>query len=241
VDYALLSTSRDPQTHATLAPRAAEGSGPYYSQTENVGDEFGNSINPNGGFDVGRGSVALSARGLAGVPNPYTHLGNQDPRNAPGTVSTLGFMTWDNGGDLDGSVRLTWLAIDFLGLAGTDPATDPGVTVFGGALRVPTVSAGLILPVTIFGFQQFGHVTATAASGWPDPHGFSSGAFGTTAIAGASNQIPISPLPVPCLGVALNITYGSSGRLDTMGTPGPITWNPSIAAPSGTKQLFLFD
>jgi len=238
IDYSLLLLSADPSTMATLAPRAPEGSGIYYTQTENVGDEFGNSINPNGGFDVGRGSAALSARGLAGVPNPGTHRGNQDPGNAPGTVATLGFVTWDNGGDLNGSLRLTWLAIDFLGMAGTDPATDPGIPVFGGAIRVPTVSAGLIQPTTLFGFERFGHATSAAPSGWPDPHGFSSGAFGVPAIAGASNQIPISPLPVPCLGLAFNITYGSSGRLDGLG---PMTWDPSIAEASGTKQLFLFE
>ena len=60
-------------------------------------------------------------------------------------------------------------------------------------------------------------------------------------IGGASNQIPIGPLPAICIGTAINITYGSSGRLGNLGTPGGITWNPSIADVSGTRQLFLFD
>lgn len=241
MDYALLLRSGEPDTIVTLAPRGLGLSGLDYSQTENVGDEFGASINPNFGFDAGRGSSAISFSGLAGVPNPVTGKGNQHPDNRPGSVATLGFFTFDNGGDLDGSVRLTWLAIDLLGLAGTNPDVDPGIPVFGGAFRVPTLSAGLLQPVTLFGFERFGHLTHFVTSGWPDPNGISSGIFSPAIIAGAINQIPIAPLPMPCLGLAFNITYGTSGRLETLGEPGPLTWDPSLADMSGTKQLFLFD
>jgi hypothetical protein len=226
--------SVDPTTTATLAPRAPGGTGTFYSQTAGVGDEFGSRINPNGGFDAGRGSSAISMRGLAGVPNPVTGHSNQFPGNAPGTLATLGFLTYDTTSALQSSVRLTWLAVDVLGMTGGDPATDPGVVLFGGAVRVPTVSAGLVQPVTLLGFDLFGHVTQP---GFPDPHG---GVF-VASVGGASNQIPIAPMPAPCLGLALNITYGSSGRLGSLGAPGPLSWDPSVARTSGTRQLFLFD
>jgi hypothetical protein len=235
VDYALVIGSRDPTTIATLAPRGLNLSGAYYGQTANVGDEFGASINPNLGFDAGRGSSAISFSGLAGVPNPNTNVGNQDPSASPGTVTTLGFATMDNGGDHNGSVRLTWLAIDFLGLAGGNPATDPGIVVNG--LRVPSVSSGFLQPIGSLGFTLFGHVTQF---GWPGPHGPSGGIPGPH-IGGASHQIPVGLLPAACIGTAFNITYGSSGRLGNLGAPGALTWNPDIADVSGTRQLFLFD
>jgi len=46
---------------------------------------------------------------------------------------------------------------------------------------------------------------------------------------------------VALAGLALNITYGSSGRLGELGSPGRMTFDQNIAATSGTRQLFLFD
>jgi hypothetical protein len=236
VDYALLIGSRDPETIATLSTRGFPPAGAYYGQTANVSDEFGFSFNPNMGFDAGMGSRAVSFSALAGVPNPTTGLGNQDPSNNPGTTTTLGFATMDNGGDGNGSVRLTWLSVDLLGFSGGNPATDPGIIVNG--LRAPLVSAGFLQPLTNAAFPLFGHVTQP---GWPDPHGPGGGGVGPH-IGGASNQIPLGALPPSvCVGVAINVTYGTSGRLGDLGTPGGITWDPSIADVSGTRELFLFD
>ncbi|HEX5009819.1 MAG TPA: hypothetical protein VFY71_05420 [Planctomycetota bacterium] len=222
-DYALQLTSAEPDTVATLAPRPG---GDFATTTVNVSNEFGAVVNPNGGFDAGRGSAAISFSGKAGVPNPATGLGNQDPSAGPGTVGTLGFATWDNGGDGDGSVRLVWLSFDFLGAVGGNPATDPGVTKLFGTIRVPVVSAGLLQPLTSLGFGLLGHVTRP---GFP---------FG---IGGASWQVATGPQPAACTGIAVNITYGSSGRKGVLGAPGKLTWNPDVADTSGTRQLFLFD
>src|SRR5262245_14681919 len=222
-DYALQITSSEPDTVATLAPRPGDD---FATTTVNVSNELGVVVNPNGGFDAGRGSAAISFSGKAGVPNPATGLGNQDPTAGPGTVGTLGFATWDNGGDGDGSVRLVWLSFDFLGAVGGNPATDPGITKQAGTIRVPVVSAGLLQPLTSLGFGLFGHVTRP---GFP---------FG---IGAASWQLPTGPQPAACTGIAVNITYGSSGRKGVLGAPGKLTFNPDIADTSGTRQLFLFD
>jgi hypothetical protein len=237
-DYDFLLASVEPNTLVSLAPRGLNLTGAYYTQTENVSNQLNQVLNPNGGFDVGRGSAAISFSGTAGVPNPTTGVGNQNPANNPGTITTLGFATWDNGGDFNGSTRLTWISIDFLGAAKANPALDPGVSKFGGQIRVPVVSSGLLQPLTKVGFQLFGHNTKAAASGWPDPGGFPSGSFTTPAIGGASWQLPTGNQPAACTGIALNITYGTSGRKSPTGG---LTWNPAIADTSGTKQLFLFN
>jgi len=236
MDYALLLVSPDPCTLATLAPLAA--STPYSDWTMNVGNQNGVVLNPNGGFDVGRGSAAISLSGLAGVPNPFTGVGNQDPALLLGTVTTLGFATWEGVfGIPDGSVRVTWLSIDFLGLAGGDPATDPWFTKFGGTVRVPVVSAGFFQPLTSLGFDLFQHVTQP---GFVSPLGPGGPALATN-IGGASWQVPVPALPAICTGLAMNITYGTSGRTGGLGTAGPLTWDPAIAPVSTTRQLFLFD
>ena len=232
-DYALNLRSVDPVTLATIAPRA--GTTPYSGWTTNVSNEYGVVQNPNGGFDVGRGSSAVSFRSRSGVPNPVTGVGNQDDSLGPGSTPTIGFATWDNGGDHTGSVRLTWLSIDLLGQSGGNPDTDPGVLESGGTLRVPVVSAGLVQPVTNYGFTLFGHVTQFGFVA-PLPSSFD------IPIGGASWQWPIASEAVPCFaGMTFNITYGTSGRLGSLGAPGPLTWDPKIADVSGTKQVFLFD
>ena len=232
VDFDLVFVSIDPVTKATVAPRA--GGTVYSSWTRNVSNEYGVVSSPNGGFDVGRGSETVSFSGKAGVANPNTGVGNQDPSQGPGVVPTLGFATWDSGGDHDGSVRLTWVSFDILGARGGNPDLDPGVLVQGGAVRLPVVSAGLPQPVTDFGFKAFGHVTQFGFVG-PFNNGFN------VVVGGASNQLPLGPHPGPCLGLALNVTYGTVGRLGKLGTPGRMTFNQNVAATSGSKQLFLFD
>jgi hypothetical protein len=240
-DYDFLLLSVEPNTMATLAPRGVNLTGPYYNQTENVRNQNGVPLNPNGGFDVGRGSRTISFSGTAGVPNPTTGLGNQNPANNPGTITTLGFLTWDNGGDNNGSVRVTWMSLDFLSFARVNPQADPGIAKFGGTIRVPVVSAGFLQPITASMFNVFQHVTSTAPSGFPDPGGFASGAFNTPAIAGASWQVPTGNLPAACTGTKLNVTYGTSGRTGGVGSAGGLTWDPSVADTSGTKELFLFN
>ena len=61
-------------------------------------------------------------------------------------------------------------------------------------------------------------------------------------VGGASWQVPTAIQPVPCVfGATFNLTYGSSGRLGTLGAPGKLTFDPAVADTSGTRQLFLFD
>ncbi len=232
VDYALDLYSPQPVTVAALAPRA--GTTPYSAWTTNVSNEYGAVLHPNGGFDVGRGSSAISVSGTAGVPNPFTGVGNQDPSLAPGTLTTLGFATWDNGGDGDGSVRATWMSVDVLQIRGVHPATDPGVTQAGGTLRLPVVSAGLLQPLTAVSLVSYGHVTLP---GFADPHPSSI----SLTVGGASWQVPLLQHPAGCHGLAFSITYGTTGKLGALGAPGRKTFDPSIADVSGSRQLFLFD
>jgi hypothetical protein len=241
-DYGLVMSTVEPSTSVSLSPSGNLAAGVYYAQTENVVNEFGApALNLNGGFDVGRGSRAISLKGHAGVPNPTTGLGNQEPSIA-GTVATLGLATWDNGGDFNGSVRLPWLSIDTAGLLGLNPATDPGIVKPFFGVRLPVVSAGFVQPITSLCWPLFGHKTGLATSGWPDPEGFASGAFGVTPMAAASAQFPTGSLTVcnvpGILGVPVNLTYGTTGRKDG---PGGLTFNPSIADLSGSREVFLFD
>jgi hypothetical protein len=233
MDYALTFFDAEPVTVATLAPRA--GTTPYSAWTTNVFNEFGAVLHPNGGFDVGRGSSAVSLSGIAGVPNPTTGVGNQDPSLGPGVVPTLGFATWDNGGDYNGSVRLTWVSFDVLGAGGGNPDTDPGVLVFEGTVRVPVVSSGFIQPLTLNTLGLFGHVTQLGfAMPWSPP------SF-PLETGGASWQLPL-PAIVPCLaGTSVNLTYGTSGRTGGLGTAGGLVFDPAVAGTSGSRQLFLFD
>jgi len=246
LDYDMQLLSVEPNTIATLAPRGVNLSGAWYMQTENVSNQVGASVNPNGGFDAGRGSDAISFSGTAGVANPATGVGNQNAANNPGTVTTLGFMTFDNvpyaGGKI-GSVRLTWVSIDFAGFLRTNPDVDAGISKFGGAVRVPMFT-GPLQPITSLCFNLFQHVTRNVPSTgiWPDVDGFGGVApLGVHSVAAASWQFPTGPQPAACIGVKVNLTYGTSGRTGGLGTAGPLTWDPSIADVSGTKQLFLFN
>ncbi len=240
IDYSYLSSTTEPSTSVSLAPVGANLTGSYYAQTENVVTETGAAaLNLNGGFDVGRGSRAISLNGTSGVANPVTGLGNQNP-TAAGKIPTLGLATWDNGGDGNGSVRLPWLSVDFLGLGGGNPDTDPGVVIGGYGVRVPVVSFGVVQGITNLCFGLFGNVTSAATSGWPDPDGFAPGTFGVTPIGGASNQFPTVGLTVCTItpGLPVNVTYGTSGRKDG---PGGLTWNPAVADLSGAREVFLLD
>ncbi len=249
-DYALFYSTVEPNTTATLAPRGLNLAGPYYTQTLNVRNALGPfslAQNPNKGFDVGGGSNALSFSGTAGVPNALNGgLGNQNAVNNPTSIVTLGFATWDNLPyqapiPHNGTVRVTWVSIDLLGASGGNPDTDPGALVLGGTIRVPVVSAGLLQPTTNLTFGIFQHATSATTPGWPDPAGVTSGAFGIPAIAGASQQIGLPPLPAACAGIALNLTYGTSARLGVAGAPGVKTWDYTKGDTSGTKELFLFN
>jgi len=244
LDYDMFLTTVEPNTNATLAPRGINLTGPYYAQVDNVWNENMGIVNPNGGFDVGRGSSAISFSGTAGVANPGTGLGNQNVNNNPGTVSTLGFATWDNGGDHNGSVRLTWMTIDIPGALRQNPAAAPQLTKFGGQIRLPLPTAtGFPTPLTNLCWTLFGHVTSVPALGpWPDVDGFGGTApFGVEAIAGASWQFPTGNQPAACTGTKVNITYGTSGRLGVKGAAGGLTFDPSIADTSGTKEIYLFN
>jgi hypothetical protein len=90
-----------------------------------------------------------------------------------------------------------WLSFDFLGAAGGKSGARSGHPQAGRTIRVPVVSAGLCSPITSLGFGLFGHVTRP---GFP---------FGSAARVGSCRR---GQQPAACAGIAINITYGSSGR-----------------------------
>jgi hypothetical protein len=255
-DYEYTMMSSEPVTAAILAPHGSAGNGVYYAQTENMVAGGG----PNFGFDVGRGSHAISMTGLEGAGSAFGTV-NQDPANntAGGTVPTLGFATWDNALDSGGNdirSHVVWLDIDYPMLNNftfpfvppANPDLDPGIPkgfsyqVLGGKLRLPVHATGFIQAVTSLGLTTFTHVTSASLSGWPDPSGIASGAFGVSPVAGGSFQLstPAFAASVPCgVGIPLNVTYGTTS-LNT--APPPTLVYDQIDAPvSGSRQIFLFD
>jgi hypothetical protein len=259
VDYAFLMASTEANTSASLAANGYSQNGTYYAQTENMvpaAPPF--FIGP--GFDVGRGSSGVSFNGSGGVKTGVAFgglgNGNQDPGYG-GVPAQLGFVTWDNkpnstsiqppAGPGFGSKRLTWLSIDYGCAFGLPPEIDLNVTKAAGTVRVPMLTnppaGGPIQSVTTLAFNFFQHTTGVAASGWPDPDGTggipsgfagvapSGGGSGQLATLSNSGSIPCSPTTV---GFSLNITYGTTGLV-----PG-LTFDPSKADVSGSKQVFLF-
>jgi hypothetical protein len=245
VDYDTHWASMEANTHAILRNGGIAQNGPYYAQTENMQGGGG----PNFGFDVGRGSRAISFSGLGGakVPAGLGGLGNgaQDPAYGGGTVRTLGFATWDNkantSGDQIGSGRMTWLSIDLAQISGLPPESDPDITKIAGTVKIPVVGVGFIQPTTSLALTIFTHTTNPAPSGWPDPDGIASGAFGVAASAGGSIQFNVGPFvnKVPCNGsLPVNITYGTSGLNHS--PPPALTWDPAVADISGSKEVYLW-
>jgi hypothetical protein len=248
LEYEFFWASREANTTAILAPNGIEQTGPYYTQTENMN---GNGT-PNGGFDVGRGSRAISFSGLGGVKVPpfLGGLGNgaQDPAygGVPLNVKTLGFATWDNKPNIsvagEGSGRITWVSVDLSQIGGGSPETDPDITKVAGTVKIPVVGTGFIQPTTSLALSIFQHTTKASVSGWPDPDGFpGSGAFGVPPIAGGSIQFNVGPFvnKVPCnIAVPINITYGTTGK-DPFPPP-TFTWDPASADISGSKELYLW-
>lgn len=243
VDYALLLQSREANTHAILAPHGILQDGPYYHQTENMVGGGG----PNFGFDVGRGSRAVSFDGLGGVKVPAAlgglGAGAQDPAYGPGgTVPTLGFATWDNKPNNSvasfGSKRVTWISLDLAQQAGAAPS--PGVTKAGGTVRLPVETLGFVQQLTLTLLPIFQHETKAAPHGWPHPHGIT-GSISPIYIAGGSAQVSLAALAakVPCnVGLPVNLQYGTTG-LNTSPPPA-LTFDPSVADISGRKELYLF-
>jgi hypothetical protein len=245
IEYDMNISSLEANTHAALAPNGINQQGPYYNQTENMVGGGG----PHLGFDVGRGSRAASFGGLGGVKVPPglggLGSGAQDPAYDPDTNNsmTLSFVTWDNkpntSGDGIGSGRVTWISIDLAQIGGVSPETDPNITKAGGTIRVPVIGAGFIQPTTQLGLSVFLHTTNLAPSGWPDPNGIPSGAFGVPASAGGSTTLILNPFvsSIPCnIGIPVNLTYGTSGN---QGAPF-LQWNPAVGDVSGTKELYLW-
>lgn len=243
LDYDLGMATLDAVTAAAIAPAGVENNGPYYTQTENMTGVGG----INGGFDVGRGSRAVSFLGLNGVKVPagFGGLGNgaQDPAiNA--TATTLSFVTWDNKPNVSldgiGSNRVTWLSIDLPQVFGTSPELDPNITKAGGTVRIPVVGQNFLQPVTQLGLGIFLHTTNPAASGWPDPAGITSGAFGVPAIAGGSFTLGLATSvgSVPCnIGLPVNLTYGTSGSNPGFPT---LQWDPTVGDVTGTREMYLW-
>lgn len=244
-DYDFGWASLEANTTAILAPHGIEQNGPYYTQTENMIGGGG----PNFGFDVGRGSHAISFSGLGGVKVPPflggAGNGAQDPAYGGPAARTLGFATWDNkpniGPGLVGSGRITWLGFDFAQISNLPPESDPDITKIGGTVKIPIGGIGFIQPVTSQGLSIFQHLTKAATSGWPDPDGITSGAFGVPAIAGGSVQVNVGPFvgKIPCAGAfPLNLTYGTSGKSHF--PPPTFVWDPTDADISGSKEVYLW-
>jgi hypothetical protein len=242
VDYVLLISSLEANTHAALAPHGIEQNGPYYDQTENMVGGGG----PNFGFDIGRGSRAVSFTGLGGVkvPPALGGLGNgaQDPGYGPGgTVPTLGFVTWDGKANSSpatfGSTRVTWVSLDLAQVFGGPPG--PGVTKGGGTVRLPVEVGGFAQPITLTLLPILQHPTSVAPSGWPHPLGIAN--WPNDSVAGGSIHIALSSFAaqVPCnIGLPLNLQYGTTGRNHT--PPPGLTFDPGVADISGRKELYLF-
>ena len=223
-DYSLSLLTREPDTVAALLPQP----NPPFAGTGLVPtNEYGAVGDPNGGFDIGRGSHAFSLSGEYGVPNPLTGQGNQNPASNPGAVPALGFVTFD----AKPSLRATWLSFDVVGAQGLPPGADAGVTVAGGLLRLPVHASGFPQALTSRGLQVFGHATA------PVPGGPYFG--GIDQVVGASWQVVVRSLPAACTGLPINFTYGTSGREGTVGAPGRLTFDPAVADISGSRELFL--
>ena len=245
VDYDMHWATLEAGTLAILGNHGIEQNGPYYAQTENMSGGGG----PNFGFDAGRGSRAISFSGLGGVKVPpgLGGLGNgaQDPAYGGGTAKTLGFATWDNKPNTGvlgvGSGRITWLSIDLAQIGGLPPESDPDIKKGGGTVRLPVIGTGFIQPTTSLALTIFQHTTKAAVSGWPDPDGIASGAFGVPAIAGGSIQFNVGPFvaKVPCNGsLPVNITYGTTGLNHF--PPPALTWDPANADISGSKEIYLW-
>lgn len=249
IEYDFHWASLEANTTAILANHGIEQNGPYYAQTENMSPGPGGVGGPNFGFDVGRGSRAVSFSGLGGtkVPAGLGGLGNgaQDPAYGGGAFKTLGFATWDNkpntSVDQVGSIRILWLGIDLAQLSNLTPEADPNVTKAAGTVRLPVIGTGFIQAITQTALGIFGHTTNPTTSGWPDPDGIASGAFGVPAVAGGSTQVNIGGFvgSIPCnIGVAVNLTYGTTGRDHS--PPPALTWDPTNADISGSKEVYLW-
>lgn len=245
LDYDTHWATLEASTLAILANHGIEQNGPYYAQTENMTGGGG----PNFGFDAGRGSRAISFSGLGGVKVPagLGGLGNgaQDPAYGGGVQKTLGFATWDNKANSSvagmGSGRITWLSIDLAQIGGLPPESDPDIKKGGGTVRLPVIGTGFIQPTTSLALTIFQHSTKAAVSGWPDPDGITSGAFGVPAIAGGSIQFNVGNFvnKIPCNGsLPVNLTYGTTGKDNS--PPPALTWDPSNADISGSKEVYLW-
>jgi hypothetical protein len=261
VDATAVLSTLEAQTTAVVAPHGvittplgANFVGPYYQQTENM-----SAPNPNRGFDVGRGSRAISFSGLQGAKTPigWGGLGNgaQDPGYdtlhyppAPDGLKTLGFVTWDNKPNASlagmGSGRILWLGFDLAQIAGLTPEADPDVKKAAGTVKLPVIGTSFIQAITTTSLVTFQHTTKAAALGWPDPDfggGAGSGSFGVPAIAGGSLQTNVGGFvaKIPCAGAfPVNITYGTTGK--DLSPPPTFTWDPSIADISGSKEIYLW-
>jgi hypothetical protein len=251
-DYDTHFQTMEANTHTGLAPHGLAQQGPYYAQTENFPDPPGppGPGSPNLGFDVGRGSEAITFGGLGGtkVPAGLGGLGNgaQDPAYGPGgTVPTFAFVTWDNkpntSADGIGSGRVTWIMIDLAQISGLPPESDPDITKLGGTVKVPVPGAGFFHPITQFGLAPFLHTTNEGVlAAWPDPNGITSGFFGEVPSAGGSIHLLVSGFAgsIPCnIGLPVNLTYGTTGN--NPGTP-VLQYDSTKGDISGTKQMYLW-
>jgi hypothetical protein len=176
---------------------------------------------PTVAFDVGAAArpSASPAMRACRTPQPAWEPGSD---LGPGTVPTLGFATWDNGGD--GTVGASHVVSSTACAA--EPGTDPGVLKFGGATRVPVVSAGLLQPVTSL---CFGTLRPRDPAGFVSPFPV----LHPTTIGGASWQLPDrARSPRRASSALAQCDLRHLGPLGTLGAPAN---SPSIL-PSPTRQ-----
>lgn len=265
-DYEFTMLSTEPVTAAALAPHGIAQNGPWYGWTENMGLDLAG----NGGYDIGRGSHAVSMTGLEGVGSAFGTV-NQDPANGPGgTTPSLAFITWDNNQKVTGATvnrnHVVWLDIDypminnfvFPFVPPADPALDPGVlktdpnpTGIGNVIpsnnaasnkiRLPIHATGFIQGVTNLGLQTFFHTTKPAPSGWPDPSGVASGVFGVPAVGGGSLNLAL-PTFATSVPCGVGIPLNVTYGTSSLDTvPPQLKYSRDRFPVSGSRQLFLFD
>ncbi len=256
VESAYLSATIDPFTNVALHPAGVNASGPYYLQTENIGDANGTpGANPNGGFDLG-GHQTFSLKGLCGVPNPTTFVGNQDPAgvgglNPNGSPMTPAFGVWtfDNNpwptsapGGGAGSKRATWVTWNSDATFNTDPNQTGWVYLANGSVKVPSPVPVTLptwpQPLTLTLLTLLTHEVDLCPSGCPLPGGFPSPLV--LSHQGGSGMVSTIALPSVTTGLEIALVIGTSAL---QGEPGQATgglgWNDQGWSPSGTTTLYV--
>ena len=263
-EWSLHVASLEAGSTAALAPAAsaAHGAGTYYGVTINTNSGFGSMpplSDPNGGYDIGAGSRALSLSGKTGHADANDVLlgapiaATQDPGGSSGGSPTyvtpsLGVQTWDtrdyndNGLPDDGGDKVTLISFHWDLFAGVPP--DAAGDVLGSpGTRLPIADNSGSIPggdfpqaLTLAWIPTFAHTVIGGSAGFPGPEGKPSAFQGAGPAVGTSSHIPTQSLSGACQGLPLGITYGTVHMLGSLPT-----YDPQQGSTSGRKVLFLLD